>query len=145
MSTYNKNFVNVVITADNILTMRTHHHTTPHPFNGLFSRTTWVSRQRNGKPFWILPEQEMIGWQRHQLDHMQIICISLQTGNHANTSPLSFYRPDALPATQPTASKHWKQMCTHLCAQNSSNVAQCTFMSTSKVRFTFNQIHIFNK
>jgi len=23
--------------------------------------------------------------------------------------PLSFYRPDALPATQPTASKHWRQ------------------------------------
>ena len=26
--------------------------------------------------------------------------------NHANIPPLSFYRPDALPATQPTASKH---------------------------------------
>ena len=30
---------------------------------------------------------------------------SLQTDNHANTSPLSFYRPDALPAAQPTAAK----------------------------------------
>ena len=48
-----------------------------------------------------------MGWQWHQLDHMQIICTSLQTDNHASTSPLSFYRPDALPATQPTASKHW--------------------------------------
>jgi len=35
---------------------------------------------------------------------MQIICTSLQTDNHASTSPLSFYRPDALPAAQPTAS-----------------------------------------
>jgi len=26
--------------------------------------------------------------------------------NHASTPTLSFYRPDALPATQPTASKH---------------------------------------
>ena len=26
------------------------------------------------KPFWILLEQEMVGWQSHQLDHMQIIC-----------------------------------------------------------------------
>jgi len=34
-------------------------------------------------------------WQWHQLDHMQIICTSLD--NHASTSPLSFYRPDALP------------------------------------------------
>jgi len=44
----------------------------------------------------------MIGWQWHQLDDMQIICTSLQTDNHASTSPLSFYRPDALSATQPT-------------------------------------------
>jgi len=46
----------------------------------------------------------MMGWQWHQLDHMQTIYTSLQTDNHASTSPLSFYRPDALPAAQPTAS-----------------------------------------
>jgi len=74
-------------------------------FNGLF-------RDNLGKPaperqtFWILLEQEMMGWQWHQLDHMQIICSSLQTDNHAITSPLSFYRPDALPTAQPTVSKH---------------------------------------
>jgi len=80
-----------------------------HPFNGLFSRTTWISRHQKGKPFWILLDQEMIGWQWHQLDHMQIICTLLQTDNHANTSPLkSFYRPDALHAAQPTTSKHWR-------------------------------------
>jgi len=78
-----------------------------HPFNGLFSRTTSVSQHQKGKPFWILLEQEMMGWQWHQLDHMQIICTSLQTDNHASTSPLSFYRPDALPAAEPTVSKHW--------------------------------------
>ena len=33
-----------------------------HSFNSLFSRTTWVSRHQKGKPFWILLEQEMIGW-----------------------------------------------------------------------------------
>ena len=49
-----------------------------------------------------------MGWQWHQLDHMQIICTLLQTDNHASTSPLRFYRPDALPAAQPTASKHWR-------------------------------------
>ena len=27
-----------------------------------------------------------MGWQWHQLDHMQIICTSLQTDNHASTS-----------------------------------------------------------
>ena len=44
-------------------------------------------------------------WQWHQLGHMQI-CTSLQTDNYASTPPLCFYRPDALPAAQPTASKH---------------------------------------
>jgi len=39
-----------------------------------------------------------MGLQWHQLDHRQIICTLLQTSNHASTSPLSFYRPDALPA-----------------------------------------------
>jgi len=34
----------------------------------------------------------------------------LQTDNHTSTSPLSFYRPDALPAAQPTASKHWRRI-----------------------------------
>jgi len=31
------------------------------PFNGLFSRMTWVSRHQKGKPFWILLKQEMMG------------------------------------------------------------------------------------
>jgi len=48
-------------------------------------------------------------WQWHQLGHMQI-CTSLQANNHASTPPTTqvFYRPDALPAAQPTASKHWR-------------------------------------
>jgi len=83
-----------------------------HLFNGLLSRTIWLSRHRKGKPFWILLEQEMMGWQWHQLDHMEIICISLQTDNHASTSE-SFYRSDDLPAAQPTASKHWRISVDH--------------------------------
>jgi len=73
-----------------------------------FSTTTWVSQHQKGKPFWILLEQEMMEWRWQQLDNMQIVCTSLQTDNHASTSPFSFYRPDALPAAQPTASKHWR-------------------------------------
>ena len=71
-----------------------------------FSRTTWVSLHQKGKQFSILLEQEMMGWQWHQLDHMQVICISLRTDNHSRTSPLSFYRPDPLPATHLPVSKH---------------------------------------
>jgi len=54
----------------------------------------------------MLLEQEMMGWQWLQLDHIQIISTSIQTDNHASTSPLSFYRPDDLPAAQLTAPKH---------------------------------------
>jgi len=35
-------------------------------------------------------KQETMGWEWHQLDRMQIICILLQTDNHANISSLSF-------------------------------------------------------
>jgi len=44
----------------------------------------------------------ILGWQWHHLDHVQTICISLQTDNHTNTSSFNFYRPDALSDAQPT-------------------------------------------
>jgi len=48
------------------------------------------------------------------------VCTLLQADNHANIPPLSFfYRSDALPAAQPTASKHWRSIlqcyCSILC------------------------------
>ena len=75
-------------------------------FNGLFSRTAWVSRHQKGKPFWILLKQEKMGWRWHQLDHMQIICTTLQTDNHTSTPSVIFYGPYALLDAQPTVSKH---------------------------------------
>jgi len=43
-------------------------------------------------------KQETMGWQWHQLDHMQIICTLLQADSHASTSSIFiFYTPDALP------------------------------------------------
>jgi len=56
-----------------------------------------VSQYQKGKS-----NLDFTEWQWHQVQ----VCISLQMDNHASTPPLSFYRPDALPATQPTASKH---------------------------------------
>jgi len=41
------------------------------------------------KPIRVLTKQEMMGWQWHQLDHMQNICTSLQTDNDASTSSLN--------------------------------------------------------
>jgi len=60
------------------------------------------------------------------------VCTSLQTDNHASTPPVSFYRPDALPASQPTASKHWAVIC--------CNVTDCSrwicFLRCSKIMAT---------
>jgi len=39
-----------------------HYYYMLHLFNGLFFRTSWVSQHQKGKPFWILLEQEMMGW-----------------------------------------------------------------------------------
>ena len=84
----------------------THTHTT---FNGPFSRTTRVSRYQKGKTNLDFTEARDSEWQWHQLGCMQV-CTSPQTDNHATTSPSVFYTPDALPAAQPTASKHWRQL-----------------------------------
>ena len=81
--------------------------TQTHPFHGPFSRITWVSQYQKGKTNLDFTEARDSEWQQHQLGYMQV-CTSLQTDNHTSTPPLSFYRPDALPAAQPTASKHWR-------------------------------------
>jgi len=64
--------------------------TTPTPllFNGLFSRTTWVSQYQKGKTCLDLNEAKhdvVLGWQWLQLEHVQTICTSLQTDSHTIT------------------------------------------------------------
>ena len=56
-------------------------------FNGLFSRTTWVSRYQKGKTNLDFTGARDSEWQWHQLGHMQV-CTSLQRDNHASTPPL---------------------------------------------------------
>ena len=99
---------------------RTHTHTHTHPFNGPLSGTTRVSRHQNGKPIWILLKQETVSGSG----------ISWATGKSAPrsrqiTTPAPhrsvFYRPDALPAAQPTASKH----CRHYCYSNRLTSLAC--------------------
>ena len=48
------------------------------------------------------------GWQWNHLNHMQDICTSLQKITMPLPHQSDFYGPDALPDTQPIASKHWK-------------------------------------
>jgi len=65
-----------------------------------------MSRYQKGKTNLDFTEARDSERQWHQLGHMQV-CTLLQTDIYASTPPLKFfYRPDALPAAQPTASKH---------------------------------------
>ena len=91
----------------------TYIHTYIHPLNGPLSGTTQVSQYHKGKTDLDFTGARDSGWQWYQLGHMQV-CTSPQTDNHASTPPLRFfYRPDALPAAQATASK--AALCGILC------------------------------
>jgi len=69
-----------------------------------------LGRYQKGKTNLDFTEARDSQWQWHQLGHVQV-CTSLQADNHASSPPLSFfYRPDALPATEPTVSKHLTQI-----------------------------------
>ena len=88
-----------------------HTHPFTHPFNGPFSGTTQVSRYQKGKTNLDFTEARDSQRQWHQLGHMQV-CTSLQTDKITMPAPHHsvFYRSDALPAAQPTASKHWRHL-----------------------------------
>ena len=85
-----------------------------HPLNGPLSGTTQVSRYQKGKTNLEFTEARDSEWQWHQLGHMQI-CTSLQTDNHASTSPLSFLQA-GYPSCRPTNSV--KALKSHNCKGN---------------------------
>jgi len=82
-------------------------HTYTHRFNGPFPGQPRWAGTRKVKPVWILLKQVTssgsgISW---------AICKSAPCSRQITTPAPDhsvFYRPDALPATQPTASKHWR-------------------------------------
>jgi len=54
--------------------------------------SSWVSWYQKGKTSLNLNEARdngVLGWQWHQLDHMQTIGTSIQTDNHINTSTVN--------------------------------------------------------
>jgi len=68
--------------------------------------TTRVNQYLYGKTNLDFTEVRDSEWQWHQLGHMQV-CTSLQTDNLTPAPHHSvFYKLDAIPAAQPTASKH---------------------------------------
>ena len=88
---------------DTLKHTRAHTHT--HTFNGPFSRTTRVCWYQKGKTNRDFTEARDSEWQWHQLGHIKSAPRSRQITMPAPHHSV-FYRPDALPAAQPTASKH---------------------------------------
>jgi len=84
-------------------------HTHTHPFNGPLSGLPGWAGTRKVKPIWILLKQETVSGSSISW----AICKSAPRFRQI-TMPAPrhsvFYRPDALPAAQPTASKHWRHI-----------------------------------
>jgi len=61
------------------------------------------------EPIWILLKQETVNGTLAVASAGPYTNLHLTPDTPASTPPISFYRLDALPATQPTTSKHWRQ------------------------------------
>jgi len=89
---------------------RTHAHTHTHTHNRLTALFPGVRRwagTRKVKPIWILLKQESVSGSGISWAICKSAPRSRQTTMPAPHHSV-FYTPDALPATQPTASKHWR-------------------------------------
>ena len=78
-----------------------------HPFNGPFPGQPRWAGTRKVKPIWILLKQEIVSGSGMRW----AICNSAPRSRQITTPAPHhsvFYKPDALPAAQPTASKHWR-------------------------------------
>jgi len=76
-----------------------------HPFNGPLFGTTQVSQYQKGKTNLDFTEARDSEWQWHPLAICKCAPHSRQITTPAPHHSVS-YRPDALPAAQPKASKH---------------------------------------
>ena len=88
---------------------------------------SWYQKGKTSLDFTEARDSE---WQWHQLGHMQV-CTSLLPAPHHWV----FYRPDALPAAQPTASKHWKKKSNAVkyprsCSRYATNAPFLCFFAT---------------
>jgi len=126
-------------------------HTHTHPFNGPLSGLPGWADTRKVKPIWILPKQETVSGSSISW----AICNSAPRSKQITTpAPRHsvFYRPDALPAAQPTASKHWRNImvrklwyryschASHKSSKEPLNHLSATHMPTLKL--SQKQLHI---
>ena len=96
-------FWDTLVELDCVSYHAVHTYTHTHPFNGPLSRTTWTNKgtRKKGTSLDFTEARDSgISW---------AICKSAPCSRqipHQLLTSHFFYRPDALPATQPTASKH---------------------------------------
>jgi len=111
----NQWFLRVTLAAAQKFYIHTHTHT---HLMALFPGLPGWADTRKKKPIWILLKQETvsgsgISW---------AICKSAPRSRQITTPAAHhsvFYRPDALPATQPTVSKHWRLEILHMSTSQS--------------------------
>ena len=91
---------------------------------------------RKVKPIWILLKQETVSgsgvsWAicKSALRSRQII---MPAPHHS-----VFYRPDAVPATQPTASKHWRHFCLLFLSDKSSEFVHVDMQPATQANLAF--------
>ena len=104
----------------------THTHTR---LTALFPGLPGWAGTRKIKPIWILVEQEIVSG-----SGISWACASLHLAPdrkpHQHLTTQFFYRLDALPATQPTASKHWRHNkwlpASKIITEQLTNTDKCT-------------------
>ena len=100
----NTNYNNEALTVSKQAHARTHTHTR---LTALFPGLPGWASTRKAKPIWILLKQETVSGSGISWAMCKSAPRSTQMSTPAPQQSV-FYRPDALPATQPTASKHWR-------------------------------------
>ena len=65
---------------------------------------------RKLKPIWILLKQETVSGSGISWAYASLHLAPDRQPHQHPTTLMFFYRPDALPAAQPTVSKHWRQV-----------------------------------
>ena len=98
---------NPVANRDRILANR--HNSLSFHFNGHFPGGPGLASARMS-PFWILLEQRMM--ELVVTTGAKMCKAPVKSSLPTNQQPL-FYRPDALPVTKPTVSKHWRETNRH--------------------------------
>jgi len=109
-------------------------------FNGPFSGSTLVGWYQKGNTNLDFTDERDSEWQWHQLGHMQV-CTSLQTDNHASTSPLNFLQAGC-PSCCPTNGIKVLKAVVSLIYCTEPTIKKCI---TEKLKLTAKDKRVFEK